>query len=468
MRVDRTGVILSLVLIILVSGAEAKRYRLRDLGGLGTGSGFAYDINDLGQVVGSTGLGAYSSKPFLWSRETGMINLVDLPNPQMAGAGATRINAVGEAVGYLQDADYTSRAFFWSRDTGMIDLGTLARNNSSHATGINDLGQVVGVSYTSYWDPSGFGILFGMSPFVWTKDTGLRRLSMPHSYGFYPQWVTAADINNSGQVVGMREVESGFRAYVWSEEEGDLTLEFRSASAINESGEVVGYDTADYQNYSAVAWNPITGTRYLEPLQTGESSQAHDINDLGQIVGMSAKSIYGDYRAVLWDTDGRVIALPGLPNGYSSEAYSINNNGEIVGYANRMEDGRLVSHPVLWESSVVTTVSIDIKPGSEKNVINLRSHGVVAVAVLSNTDFNALAIDPALLSLAGAPVRIGSNSGKPQVHCQDINSDGKPDLVAHFNTEDLQLTVGDQSATLEGETFTSTMIEGIDYIHIVP
>ena len=53
-----------------------------------------------------------------------------------------------------------------------------------------------------------------------------------------------------------------------------------------------------------------------------------------------------------------------------------------------------------------TEVDIDIKPGSDPNSINLKSKGVVPVAVLTTPDFDAATVDPATVEFAGAsPVR---------------------------------------------------------------
>src|SRR2546425_6632827 len=47
-------------------------------------------------------------------------------------------------------------------------------------------------------------------------------------------------------------------------------------------------------------------------------------------------------------------------------------------------------------------VHIDIKPGSPVNPINLKSAGVIPVAILSSATFSARDVDPASVVFAGA------------------------------------------------------------------
>lgn len=105
-------------------------------------------------------------------------------------------------------------------------------------------------------------------------------------------------------------------------------------------------------------------------------------------------------------------------------------------------------------------VDIDIKPGSDPNSINLKSKGVVPVAVLTTDDFDASAADPATVVFAGAsPVRWTA---------EDVDSDGDLDMLFHFKMQDLNLTGASTEATLTGKTTDGTPIKGTDTVNIVP
>jgi hypothetical protein len=108
----------------------------------------------------------------------------------------------------------------------------------------------------------------------------------------------------------------------------------------------------------------------------------------------------------------------------------------------------------------VLTVSIDIKPGSYPNSINLKSKGKVPVAILTTDDFDAYDVDPVTCAFAGAdPLRW---------KMEDVDNDGDYDMLFHFKTRELQLIKISTEATLEGETYDETPIVGTDSVNIVP
>jgi hypothetical protein len=105
-------------------------------------------------------------------------------------------------------------------------------------------------------------------------------------------------------------------------------------------------------------------------------------------------------------------------------------------------------------------VQIDIKPGSDPNSINLKSKGVVPVAVSTTADFDASTIAPETVHFADAsPVRWT---------IEDVDGDGDLDMLFHFNTRDLILNPDSTQATLTGETSAGVPIQGTDTVNIVP
>ncbi len=79
----------------------------------------------------------------------------------------------------------------------------------------------------------------------------------------------------------------------------------------------------------------------------------------------------------------------------------------------------------------VRPVQIDIIPGSASNTLNLASNGVISVAILSTTGFDAHTVNIASILFAGAHAT--------QSLFQDVNGDGLLDLVVKFRTQDTTL-----------------------------
>jgi N-acetylneuraminic acid mutarotase len=114
------------------------------------------------------------------------------------------------------------------------------------------------------------------------------------------------------------------------------------------------------------------------------------------------------------------------------------------------------------------TVVIDIKPGSFPNSINLGSAGSVPVAILSNACFDATQVNPDSVTLAGAPVRLIARGSRYQCSAQDVNGDGRADLMCHVETAQFMLEPGDTIAELRATTFGGGEVRGQDSIRLVP
>jgi hypothetical protein len=121
--------------------------------------------------------------------------------------------------------------------------------------------------------------------------------------------------------------------------------------------------------------------------------------------------------------------------------------------------------PVVLVNAV--NVGIDIKPGGYPNSIKLGSNGVVPVAILSSASFNApLEVDPASVTLSGAHVKLNGKA-KPTGSSQDVNNDGRADLVVQVVTQALQLSSTDTLAVLRGKTKSGVPIIGTDSVRII-
>ena len=168
-------------------------------------------MNDNGQVVGGSGncapfntnslLNFQPLHALLW--ETGKVT--DLGNLGGTGQGgfgnlAWNINNQGQVVGSSNlRGDANFHAFLWTSGAGMQDLGTLSGDASSVAIGINDAGNVVGVSIDANFNPRAFLLQNGTM-------SDLNTLVPANSPLFL---LTACSINSAGQIIGLAVTSAG-------------------------------------------------------------------------------------------------------------------------------------------------------------------------------------------------------------------------------------------------------------------
>lgn len=112
-------------------------------------------------------------------------------------------------------------------------------------------------------------------------------------------------------------------------------------------------------------------------------------------------------------------------------------------------------------------VTIDIKPGEYPNTINLRSRGLVPVVILTTEDFDATTVDPATVEMAGSAVATRGKKAKLLFSQSDVDKDGDTDLLVLFDTQNLALDAGATEATLTGETYDGTLIQGSDSVVVI-
>ncbi len=122
-------------------------------------------------------------------------------------------------------------------------------------------------------------------------------------------------------------------------------------------------------------------------------------------------------------------------------------------------------------SLTVIQVSIDIKPGSNRNPVNPKSRGKIPVAVLSEPDFDAATlVDRGSLTFGreGDEQSLVRRGGVPGCGVDDVDGDGLVDLLCRFHSRKTGLRPGDTEGILRGATVDGRLIEGSDSVRIVP
>ncbi|UCC29792.1 MAG: hypothetical protein JSU86_16500 [Phycisphaerales bacterium] len=204
-----------------------------------------------------------------------------------------------------------------AQEYAITEIATLG-GDANNAVGINDLGQVVGISRTDT------GLIRG---YLWQQND-IREVSAPP--GARHTW--AMNINNAGQICGGAEPYDALdseQAIVWHDDTFIILDTFpyggdAFAWDINANGEVAGYATTMTGIQRAALWTNEEIRDFGIPYpQAGCQEEAVALNSSVQAVANRYGSIFCS-GAYLWDGD-RVIYLSVL------QVNGINDKGTVVG-----------------------------------------------------------------------------------------------------------------------------------------
>jgi probable HAF family extracellular repeat protein len=222
----------------------------------------------------------------------------------------------------LAIAGFTTPVLAKIESTYLLDLntmqGTLLGTGYTIGRGINDAGQVVGVS--------------GSHAFI-TGPNGVGMTDLGTLGGRYSD---AYAVNDLGQVTGQSDTNRGVgRAFITGPQgEGMVEVgspgdssQYSIATGINNAGQAAG------SFYTIGPWGPafITGPNgmgitYLHaPSISLPSISLNGINDVGAVVGRSG------HTAFFTGPDGKGFTDLGTLGGYGSTAMAINDAGQVVG-----------------------------------------------------------------------------------------------------------------------------------------
>jgi probable HAF family extracellular repeat protein len=160
--------------------------------------GVAFGINDQGQAVGYSGSCIAATHAVMWKNNTVFV-LQDLGGTRSNVAYV--INNRGQIAGKVRSADDTHYvAALWQPDGTLTNHEPLPGDLDAFATGINNLGQVVGNDFDSNFNWS--------HGFIWQNGvmTDLNTLIPADSNLLI---ISASNINERGQISGMATVVNG-------------------------------------------------------------------------------------------------------------------------------------------------------------------------------------------------------------------------------------------------------------------
>lgn len=358
-RVTVSATIAFVGIITAQSADAASLYSITDLGAL-TGNSYSYasGINDLGQVILTSGFN--DSRAFIYS-DNQLTEISPLPGDDEIGVSG--INIFGQVVGNSVKSNVgDNNAFIYSNGI------TQSLGIAGIPYAINESGQVVGGT-------SGGG--------------SFPKLAFPYGAAFLYSDGTTSILNT--------DLETNYIAY-----------------GMNNSGKVVGI-------FNPSSIRPSRGFLYdnglftdLGALPGDNYSSAEDINDLDQIVGVSALSGVNDGTAFLYSSIAGMTSLGRLsPNDTYSLALDINNKGQVVGWSGYnpsfYSDSGIGISAFLYSDNVMQDLNKLIATDSGFVITQaqgINERGQIAGAGVINGELHAVLLTPQLSHEVPEPASI--------------------------------------------------------------
>jgi probable HAF family extracellular repeat protein len=277
-------------------------------------------------------------------------------------------------------------AFVW-KNGQMTQLPGLGGNNSIGG-GNNNRGQIVGWAENTTHDPtcvSGGGLvqILQFEATVWEMSEGQWQLRELAPYPGDPDSAATA-INDAGQVVGISGTcdvaigaYSAIHAVLWENghpiDLGNLGGHgWNTPVAINNLGVVVGFANQPNDVTSgslaflpeAFLWTKQGGMQALHTLPGDAISEATDVNEAGQVVGVSYTGAdFSNPRAFIYQ-NGLMTPLNQLISKSDQASFDISSTGGIN------DQGEIAAQANLISNGVVTTTlhAVLLVPTGEREV----------------------------------------------------------------------------------------------------
>lgn len=333
------GHVFVFLIVAAVSGGVARGqavYTLTDLGSYsGTNTG-PRGIANGGAIVANLTVGGFQ-RGFLLTQGTSVgIGTLGGTTSEVRAIAVNGTSAAVQITGGATTVQGETHAFLWTQggsdgvgsNPQMKDLGSLG-GARSEGFAVNDRGHVAGYSEVITGYEHAF--LHDGNSMVDVGAVIAGQLGLPWSYAY--------DVNSSRRVIGTAYDQNFTTSVAFSYDGtttrnlGNLGVSWSEAWGINNANHVVGYSTLADGTEQAFLWSGV-GMSSLGSL--GGSSYAYAINNGGTVVGGAFADVAEtDYRAFV-TVSGTMLDLNGLLDASGqgwklSEAIDINDAGQIIG-----------------------------------------------------------------------------------------------------------------------------------------
>ena len=305
---------------------------------------------------------------------------------------ATRINSNSQIVG----GSWLSGGSFYHAfvDDGRVmrDLGTLCANptGASYARGINESGQIVGLTCTPVSYQHAFLYSAGLM-----VDLG--------SLGGTASEATA--INSSSHVVGNSGLSGDVVSHAFlmatgpMQDLGTLGGSWSWAYGINDSDQVVGTSYYLPGNTSSHAYIYRDGVMMDLTPTFGCCSESRDINNAGHVVGRASFPSIGAHAFLYIEPDLKDLGTLGS----DSTAWGMNNHDQVVGFSSTASG----VHAFIYDNGVMTDLN-DLLPEDSGWVVNyatgINDKGFIVGAGTIGGQSHAFLMTPLLPNMSFTPV----------------------------------------------------------------
>jgi len=365
---------------------------------------------------------------------------------QTNGANNTAVLAQYDGSGSLR----------WSRVLG--NAGWFMSSFGSATTTLNGYVYVAGLTHYPYFDSNAMRIA------LWKYDDAGNLIWVRSQPGFLPGW------RGEMALIHSRRYQSTA---------GDLYIAGAIKNGPNGGKDIL---VMKYNEDGALLWSKTwggAGDDLAYGITVNDHARTPPEGQRLYVVGTTTSFGAGKQDVVLLEmdpADGSVLSSRYYGGKDDDVAWAVQRIGShvyVVGESKSFaEGGNLIGQSDLLllqyaikPTQAPLTVAIDIKPGSVENPINPKSRGKIPVAILSSRGFSAPDVVRQSTLTFG---RLGSELSLAFCSAEDVNGDGRLDLVCHFDTQKTAFESGDTQGILKGLTLSGRPLKGIDSIRIVP
>ena len=400
-------------------------------------------------------------------------------------------------IGASEDDDnglYSGSAYVFTRNAGVwTEQAKLTASDGAS-------GAIFGWSVAVDGDTALIGAYGTGSAYVFTRNAGVwteqAKLTASDRASGDTFGINVAVDGDTALIGAPRDDDNGLysgSAYVFTRNAGVWTEQAKLTASDGASGDAFGVSVAvDGDTVLIGSWGDddngeFSGSAYVFTRNAGvwteqaklTASDGASVDDFGVSVavdgntaliganedddnGENSGSAYVFTRnAGVWTEQAKLTASDGASDDEFGVSVAVDGDTALIGSWHDDDNGESSGSAYVFSLISETVVTIDIKPGKDPNIINIKSGGFIPVAILTEGEFDALQVDPNTAKFGP------SEAIAERYKVKDVGRDGDEDLLLYFRIQQTGIACSDTQATLVGELYDGSDIMGTDSIKTV-